>query len=241
MEPGAAAYALAALAGVLTLLNPCVLPLIPAIAAGAANRHRLGLPALGLGLAAAFTTAGVALAGGGQILGLAEGQWRLAGGAAMVVFGAMLISTRLRSTFARLAAPAETAGHELAGRFDGGHPLSQAAVGAMLGLAWTPCVGPTLGAAMGLAATGEHLAEVALIMLVFSVAAVAPLLAISAGAQHWLTTRGRLARWAGRANRVMGVTLIIIGALIATGLEKPIEAWLLDAAPDWWVRITTRI
>lgn len=230
--------ALAGLAGLLTLLNPCVLPLLPAVAAGAAGRHWLGLPALGLGLAAAFTTAGVFLAGGGRLLGFSGEQWRLGSAIAMLAFGMVLLSGRLRGWFARASSALGDAGHRLAERVQGGHPAAQLALGGLLGLAWTPCVGPTLGAAVSLAATGDDPVTAAVVMAVYSVAAVLPLLAAGSGLRAWRRPE-RLSRTGGYGRVLLGITLLLIGGLVITGLDKTVEAWLLDILPSGLIRLST--
>jgi cytochrome c biogenesis protein CcdA len=116
----------------------------------------------------------------------------------------------------------------------------QFGVGLLLGVVWAPCVGPTLGAASLLAARGEDLGQVALTMLAFGLGAALPLLVLG------LLSREALLRWRGRmlsagtgGRRVLGGALVAVGVLILTGLDKRLEAILLDLAPDWLVRVTT--
>jgi cytochrome c biogenesis protein CcdA len=111
----------------------------------------------------------------------------------------------------------------------------------MLGAVWSPCVGPTLGAASLLAARSENLKVVALTMFVFGIGAAFPLLSIG------IVSRETLARWRARllaagtsGKAVMGAALIAIGAFVLTGLDKRIESALVDASPDWLTELTTR-
>lgn len=126
-------------------------------------------------------------------------------------------------------------------RIQSDHPAAQLAVGVMMGVAWSPCVGPTLGAAIGLAAQGGGIAEATVVMLLFSFAAVIPLaLAGLASRQLFLRNRDRMAD-IGRIGRwVMGVALVLIGTLVLTGLDKQMEAALLNMAPDWLINFTTQ-
>jgi len=110
-----------------------------------------------------------------------------------------------------------------------------------LGAVWTPCVGPTLGAASLLAAQGRDLPQVAASMLVFGIGAALPLLIIG------LLSRAALQRWRKRALSVshaiktaLGVLLILIGALILAGFDKRVETVLVDASPQWLTDLTTR-
>ena len=117
----------------------------------------------------------------------------------------------------------------------------QFAVGVLLGAVWSPCVGPTLGAALILAAHAENLTIVALTMVAFGIGAALPLLAIG------MMSREALARWRMRllaagssGKKLMGIMLVAIGVLIITGIDKRIEAVLVEASPGWLTELTTR-
>jgi cytochrome c-type biogenesis protein len=106
---------------------------------------------------------------------------------------------------------------------------------------WSPCVGPTLGAASILAAKGENLGQVALTMIGFGIGAAVPLIAIG------LLSREALSRWPGRlmeagkgGKALLGGLLVAIGLLVATGLHKRLETLLVDASPAWLTRLTTQ-
>jgi cytochrome c biogenesis protein CcdA len=117
----------------------------------------------------------------------------------------------------------------------------QFAVGILLGVVWSPCVGPTLGAASVLAAQGKDLTAVAIIMLTFGVGAALPLLALG------LLSREVLMRWrhrllaTGRQGRMLlGVVLLATGVFILTGYDKTVETWAVNASPAWLTELTTR-
>ena len=117
----------------------------------------------------------------------------------------------------------------------------QFGVGVLLGAVWSPCVGPTLGAASLLAAQGENLSYVAITMLMFGLGAALPLLLLG------LLSRETLLRWrerlytAGRTGKIaMGVILVAVGILAISGLDKRLETVLVDLSPAWLTEITTR-
>lgn len=241
MELHAVTLGLAFLAGLVTTLSPCVLPILPMIAGAATGRSRFGLVALAGGMALSFTVLGVTLAASGQLLGLEEDTWRLAAGIVMLAVGILLISTRLQSGFSRLTAGLGSAGHGAMGRVQSDHPAAQFLIGMLMGVAWSPCVGPTLGAAIALAASGSGVAESTVIMATFSVAAVVPLAAAGLATRSlFIRRRERLARLGQIGRLVMGYSLLLIGLLVLSGLDKQLEAWLLDIAPDWLPALTTR-
>ena len=169
------ALALAFAAGLLSILSPCVLPLVPIVLGAAATAHPLGALALAAGLALSFTGLGLLLALAGFGLGIDAGMFRLAAAVIMAVLGAVLL---IPSWQARLA----SAGGPLSGWADrrfGGFASSglggQLAIGLLLGAVWSPCVGPTLGAASLLASQGQDLPRVMLTMATFGVGAGLPL------------------------------------------------------------------
>ncbi|MGY6517928.1 MAG: cytochrome c biogenesis CcdA family protein [Lysobacteraceae bacterium] len=241
MEIGIAVLGLAFLAGLVTTLSPCVLPILPLIASAATGRHPLGLPALAAGLALAFTLVGVTVASTGHLLGIDERSLRTGAGVLMLVVGLVLVASPLQAAFTRVSAGVGNAGQGLMARIRSDHPAAQFALGTVMGVAWSPCVGPTLGAAIALAAGGSGIGESALVMATFSVAAVVPLTAAGLASRSvFARNRERLAR-AGRIGRVvMGWSLLLVGSLVATGLDKQLEARLLTLAPEWLLALTTR-
>lgn len=233
--------ALAFLAGALSIVNPCVLPILPAVLAGAAAKHRLAPLALAGGLTLSFTAIGLLFATVGFGLEVGAELFRLVAATLMVGLGAVLAVPALELRLAVATGPvANWAEHRLGGMAGGGLG-GQMALGALLGAVWIPCVGPTLGAASLLASRGEHLATVAATMLAFGLGAALPLGFLGLASRHALLAwRGRLNRAGGVARIVLGGTLIVIGGLILTGLDKRLEAALVEAAPDWLVDLTTR-
>jgi cytochrome c biogenesis protein CcdA len=217
-----------------------VLPLIPIVLATAAGQHRKGPLALAAGLALSFTAVGIFVATIGFAIGLDAGLFRMVGGTMLVAFGAVLLLPALQTRVALAAGPVSNWTEQRFGAMPAAGLGGQFGVGLLLGVVWVPCVGPTLGAASLLAARGEDLGQVALTMLAFGLGAALPLLVLG------LLSREALLRWRGRmlsagtgGRRVMGGALVAVGVLILTGLDKRLEAILLDLAPDWLVRVTT--
>jgi cytochrome c biogenesis protein CcdA len=218
-----------------------VLPILPMVAASATGRSRWGLPALAAGLALAFTLIGVSLVSSGQLLGLDERSLRTAAGVLMSLIGLVLLSTTLQDRLARLFAGVGSAGGNTLARIRSEHPAAQFGVGALLGVAWSPCVGPTLGAAIALAATGEGSAQAAVVMTVFSLGAVLPLLAAGLFSRSaFARFRERLLAAGNGGKKLMGASLLLIGLLVLSGLDKRLETWLLDFTPAWLTELTVR-
>src|SRR5260370_40366213 len=151
MNFGPATYGLGLLAGALSTLSPCVLPLVPVLVAAAVNAHRWGAIALGVGLALSFTIVGIFIATLGASLGLDPETFRTAGAAILALFGVILLVPRLQDLFAHATSTLSNSGNQLLARmtFDG--LTGQFLVCTLLGIVWSPCVGPTLCPATTLA------------------------------------------------------------------------------------------
>ncbi len=235
------AVAASFLAGVLSTLSPCVLPLIPVLVAGAAQRHRLAPLALAGGLAASFAVLGVALASFGLALGIDQAAVRTAAATLMTLFGVVLLAPPLQRGFAAVAAPVAGGGNAVLARVPGDGVAGKFGLGLLLGAVWSPCAGPTLGAAVGLAAQRRSLAEVTVVMAVFALGAAAPVLLLAYGSRGALSRRKEaMARLARRAKPLLGAVLVAVGLLVLTGLDKVIEAAAVAAMPDWLVELTVR-
>ena len=236
-----ATLGLALLAGILSTLSPCVLPLLPLVLGAAVSEHRLGPAALAAGLALSFVAIGLFVALFGFAIGLDQDVFRLIAAALLIMIGAVLMLPRLQAQLAVAAGPLSNWTQNHAGGFSTRGPAGQFSLGLLLGAVWSPCVGPTLGAASLLAARGESIGMVALTMVVFGIGAALPLLLLGT------LSREALMRWrdrllaAGQGGKVLlGALLVSIGVLIVSGLDKKLEAVLVDASPAWLTNLTTR-
>ncbi len=241
MDFGVGTYGIALIAGLLTILSPCVLPLVPILMGSAVTAHRLGPWALACGIALSFTLAGVLLASVGASLGLNGDTFRQVAASLLIVFGLILLSARLQALFAAATAGVIGSGNTLLSRFTLRGLGGQFVLGLLLGVVWSPCVGPTLGAATTLASEGRNLAQVSLLMAVFGLGASAPLLVIgSLSRATLLRHRGSLNKTGRHGKQVLGIALLLLGALILTHADHRLEAWLLDHSPAWLTALTTR-
>jgi cytochrome c biogenesis protein CcdA len=236
-----ATYGLAGLAGVLSTLSPCVLPLIPILIASALTAHRLGVIALAGGLALSFTVVGVAIASAGSAIGLDQDALRVAGAVLLIVFGLVLLLPVLQEKFAQATSRLSSSGQTmLAGiTLDGLH--GQLLLGLLLGLVWSPCVGPTLGAAITLASQSENLLNVTGVMATFGLGAAVPLVVLGLVSRPLMMRfRGKLMETGKRGKQILGLVLLVLGIAVLTGGDKLFEIWVLNHAPQWLTELTTR-
>jgi cytochrome c-type biogenesis protein len=236
-----ATLGLAYLAGALSTLSPCVLPLLPVILGSAASAHRLGPLALALGLASAFVVVGLFVAVIGFSIGIDADVFRIVAAALMILVGGVLILPLFQARFALAAGPmSRWADQRLAGVSAAGL-RGQFGVGVLLGVAWSPCVGPTLGAASLLASQARDLPRVAATMLLFGLGASSPLLAAGILSRAAMSkVRDHLLSAGQGLKAALGIGFLLVGAAIVTGIDKHIETALVEASPQWLTDLTTR-
>ncbi|GJE38961.1 cytochrome c biogenesis CcdA family protein [Methylobacterium persicinum] len=237
-----ATFGLAFVAGILSVLSPCVLPLLPLVLGAAASEHRLGPAALAAGLALSFVAIGLFVATIGFAIGLDAGLFRTGAAIMLILVGLVLMLPVAQTRLAAAAGPVSDWTERRFGGFSTAGLPGQFGVGLLLGAVWSPCVGPTLGAASLLASQGRDLGVVGLTMLLFGLGAALPLLLLGT------LSRELLMRWrdrmmgAGKGMKAaLGLILICTGFMIATGLDKTAEAALVEASPDWLTTLTTRL
>lgn len=241
MDFGAGTYALGFTAGVLSILSPCVLPLVPIVIATASTAHRFGALALSTGLMISFTAIGLFVATVGFAIGLDADWFRAFAAVLLVVFGVLLLSTAAQKRLAASLGSVSNAGESLLGRLHLGGLAGQFLVGTLLGVVWAPCVGPTLGAASTLAAQGKSLPQVATVMMLFGLGAAMPIAALGAASRQAIAKfRSRLLTAGTLGKNVLGIVLLALGLLILTHADKHVEAFLVGHAPSWLTDLTTR-
>ncbi|WP_372801349.1 cytochrome c biogenesis CcdA family protein [Paracoccus seriniphilus] len=222
------------LAGLLTLINPCVLPVLPIVVTGALGKHRLGPVAMAAGMSLSFVILGLTVAAFGHAIGLTEDRLNGIAAIGMLAFGAALLMPQAGALF-------QTATAGFAARADAGIDSTQgaglagqAAGGVLLGAAWSPCIGPTLGGAIALASGGGSLWQAGAIMAAFAAGVATLILALAYGARDLLMrNRARAQALAIRARPMMGLVFIAVGLAMLSGVMHLIEALAVQHMPLW--------
>jgi len=236
-----ASIGFAFLAGIVSILSPCVLPILPIVLGGAASEHRRGPLVLAAGLALSFTVIGLFVATIGFSLGLDLGVFRMFAGIVLLALGLAMLVPAAGARLATAAGPLSDWTQCRFGGFDRGGLSGQFGVGLLLGAVWSPCVGPTLGAASLMAARGENLGQVGLTMLAFGIGAGLPLAALGAlSRERLLGLRDRMMSAGQGAKTALGLVVVAVALLVLTGYDKIIEAALVEASPAWLTNLTTR-
>ncbi len=230
------------LAGLLTLINPCVLPVLPIVLASNLHQDRRAPVALAAGLSLSFVLLGLGVTAIGPALGVDSDIVSQVAALVMVAFGLVMLvpafSRQFATATAGLAARADaqmdqTSASGLSGQF---------VSGALLGAVWSPCIGPTLGAAIALASTGDSLGRAGAIMLAFALGVSTLILGLAYGAKSALRRRQTWLRaLAERSKPIMGVVFILVGTALWFRLHHVVEAWLIDTLPPWLIDLSVSL
>lgn len=229
-------------AGGLTTLSPCVLPLLPLVLGGALQGHRLAPVAMGLGMTASFAAIGMLLGALGPALGIDSDTVRTAGAAMLIAFALVMRVPALGERFTQWMLPIASSANAASARLDAGSLLGALALGAVLGLVWSPCSGPLLGSALALVATEGGVARGGIVLGIFGLGAALPLVGVAYASRNGFA---RVRDWVlARIEQVRHAFALLLGALgvaILTGGDKWLEARFLQWMPDAWVNLTVGI
>ena len=227
-------FVFAYLAGLLTLINPCVLPVLPIVLVSALNASRMGPVALAAGMSVSFVVFGVTVTAFGHLIGLDQDRLADIGAVMMIAFGIVLLvpafSRRFEMATAGVAGGADARINDL----DSGNLQGQFLGGLLLGAVWSPCIGPTLGGAIALASQSENLGYVTLIMSFFALGVSTIILVLGLGAREAMRKRANaLQGLAARSKPILGITFLAVGAMLLLNVHHIIEAWAIEVLPYW--------
>ncbi|MBV7266538.1 cytochrome c biogenesis CcdA family protein [Erythrobacter ani] len=228
-------------AGLVTILNPCVLPLVPILVASALGKSRFGPLALAGGLVTSFTLFGFTVIAFGYSLGINEQAVRVFAGAMLAAAGFVLLVPQAQAALTAAAAPVANFGNQRLAKLSGDGAGGQYAIGLLLGIVWAPCVGPTLGVAIAAASQGQNLVGSFLVFLIFGLGVATSVLAFAYGSRKALGERRKsLQTLAKYGKPLFGAALLVVGSMVLTGFDKVVEIIVLDALPAGLVQFTTQ-
>jgi len=175
-------------------------------------------------------------------MGLDQALVRKLAAILLIVFGLVLLSSRLQQLFASTTAGLGGAGQPLLERISADTLNGQLLLGLVLGVVWSPCVGPTLGATITLAGQGESLGSAAVVLAIFGIGAGFPLIVLGTLSQTaMMRFKSKLSVTGKSGKFLLGGLLTVLGLMIITGLDKVFEAWVLNHAPEWLIQLTTSV
>jgi cytochrome c-type biogenesis protein len=244
-------FAGALLAGLLSFLSPCVLPLVPAYLSyisgvsvdalqsdapeqGRVRRHVL---AQSVWFVLGFSLVFIALGASASFIG----QWLLVhmavlakiAGVLIMVFGLHYMGV-IRIPFLLMEARLDTS------KVNPGHGLGAVLLGAAFAFGWTPCIGPILGAILALAGAQSQLGRGIGLLAVYSAGLAIPFLLAAFATGAFLRWAKRFRRHLHAVEVVSGVLLFAVGLLIFLGSFSIISGWIIRYMP-WLAHIGTTI
>lgn len=227
------------IAGGISFVSPCVLPLVPGYVSYIAGRTSMGprpvearkgtWTAIGLSLCfvLGFSSIFIMLGASATALGHALLRYRyelnLVGGAVVILFGLFMLG------MARIAAMQRDLRFHL--DIPGGQPISAYLLGLAFGFGWTPCIGPILGAILTASAAAATMREGVALLAVYSVGLGVPFLLAAAFTDRLAGRLRGLGRMGRRLHQAAGLVMIAMGAAMMTGRLSAFSYWLLDAFP----------
>lgn len=233
-------YLLSLGAGSLTALSPCILPILPIMAGGSMTKRKSGPIFIAAGLISSLVIMGLLFSSVTSLLGLSEERVRLSSAWMLLFFGIFLVVPILKD---RLNSKLEGFGNSVlksTGRFSMEYRTGQFGIGFFLGAAWSPCVGPALGAALGLATSNASIVQAGLMMILFGLGLSLPLLGIAYGFRKFFQSkRNQLVRWNKFGNQLLGGSLAVAGLLMISGLDKTLESYLSSSLPNWFLQLSS--
>lgn len=238
MATGSILFAL--LAGILSTLSPCVLPLLPLVLGAAVSEHRFGPAAPAAGLALSFVAIGLFVATIGFSIGLDTGIFRSIAALLLLAVGLVLLVPKLQAQLAVAGGPVSGWADRRFSGFSASGLKGQFAVGLLLGAVWSPCVGPTLGAASVLAAQGKDLGQVAIVMIAFGIGATLPLLLLGLLSREVMIQAQPAPAGRSRRKGDIGGTACCDRIVNPQWSRQEPKTFLVDVSPGWLTRFTTQ-
>ncbi|WP_375600359.1 cytochrome c biogenesis CcdA family protein [Devosia sp. Naph2] len=223
------------LAGSISFLSPCVLPLVPGYVSYIAGRtdaqgqetSRGRSVWLSVCFVLGFSTIFIILGASATALGQALLRWRyelnIVGGSIVILFGLFMIGA------ARFSAMERDLRFHLI--LPGGRPVASYVLGLAFGFGWTPCIGPILGTILTASAASATIDQGMTLLAIYSAGLGVPFLIVAAftdGVTNKLRRFGGIGR---HLHRAAGVIMILMGIAMITGRLSALSYWLLDAFP----------
>jgi cytochrome c-type biogenesis protein len=234
-EPASLGLLVAFVAGLLSFLSPCVLPLVPSYIGfltgmslpEMAGRRRVALLhalLFVLGFSLIFMLLGASATALGRALNYYQQWLQRIGGVLIILFGLVCLGVIRLSVLnqeRRLQLEHKPVGF-----------LGSAVVGMAFGAGWTPCIGPVLGAILGLAATTQDLSRGLLLLGMYSAGLAVPFLLAAAALDAFLDWFQRFRRYLPWVMRLSGALLVLVGLLMVTGEFTRLAGWLQRFTPE---------
>ena len=221
------------LSGIVTILSPCILPVLPIVLTGSIGGKSKPLGVV-TGFIASFSFFTLVLSALVQTLDIPVNTLRIVAVVIIVTFGLTMIVPRLHLVFDRLMSRlVGSRGSSQKGGFSGGF-----LTGVSLGLVWTPCVGPIMASVITLAVSQQVDGGAVLIIAAYSLGTAIPMFAVMVGGRKLLVRFPRLSAKGVGIQRIFGVIMIIAGLMIGVGADRRFQSFVLELFPNYGTGLT---
>jgi cytochrome c biogenesis protein CcdA/thiol-disulfide isomerase/thioredoxin len=235
--------AFAFLAGIVTVLSPCILPVLPVVLAGGAGGGKSRPLGVAAGFVGSFSILTLSLSSLVRATGLDPDILRWISAGLILAFGLVLAVPFLKDRFtllasrlvSRIPAPRTARGGEGTGRQGFGAGL---ALGLGLGAVWTPCAGPIMASVVTLALTGSVDAGAALITLAYALGTAIPLFLVMIGGRALIRKVPWLVSRSSAIQRGFGVLMMATALALVTGVDRAFSTWILTVFPSYGSGLT---
>ncbi|KKU18453.1 MAG: hypothetical protein UY13_C0002G0161 [Candidatus Pacebacteria bacterium GW2011_GWB1_47_8] len=222
------------LAGIVTILSPCILPVLPIVLAGSVGEGKKRPLGIVAGFVLSFTFFTLFLTILISRLGVSADALRNVAVVVILFFGASLLLPQLQVWLEKLFSRfSQLAPREQKDGFGGGFLL-----GISLGLLWTPCVGPILASVISLALIGSVTSTALLITLAYALGTGLPMLAITYGGRRLLDKTPWITKNLKRIQQLFGVVMILTALAIYLQWDRRFQTWILTVFPNYGVGLT---
>lgn len=222
------------IAGLVTILSPCILPILPIVLSGALSGGKWRPLGVVTGFILSFTFFAVFSFTIAKALGISTEILRNISVVLLILFGASMFISQIQLWLEGFASKFSSFGQQKREGFTGGVVL-----GVSLGFVWTPCVGPILASVLTLAATSQITSQLVLITLAFSLGTAIPMLLIGYGGKHVLEKLPALRERSGQIQKIFGVLIIATALLIFFNLDRKFQTYILKTFPNYGTGLTS--
>lgn len=241
MLPDAHIYFGVALAGLVSFLSPCVLPLVPpylgylggmsieqmsderGVTAHAWRRVVLASLCFVLGFTTVFVGLGAGASVFGQLIQTYKSQLSMAAGIVIILFGLHFLGLlRIPVLYRQARYQANMEGATLIGAY---------VIGLAFAFGWTPCIGPVLASVLMLAASEASLTSGVRLLFVYSLGLGIPFVLAAIAIRPFMSFMQRFKQHLGRVEKIMGALLVVAGVMFLTGSMNWFGQWLIDNVP----------
>lgn len=234
-----APWLLSFLAGNVSVLSPCVFPAIPFVVGSAFQEHRLGPLAVAFGLVFSFVLSTIIFVVLGSMIGIEQSMVQKIGAILLIIMGLIYLLPRSQNVFEKYFSKLANLGNSTINKNKKNGLFGQFLVGMLIGLVWSPCIGPAYGSALALAASSGTRLNGIISITTFGIGITTPILIIAYGLRNYTFKKKMIGKLNYYFKYILGISMIILGVAIILGLDKSFEEFAVNSMPGWFLKIIT--